>query len=379
MIFLLLLLLPSQLGLHFWPGWALVNGIRVDYLSPTFYLTDLIIFIIWAFNHFKLKVPFVAIVLIVLNIFFSLSPLTSIFKWLRILEYFWFFKYLTKSAQCSVLSAQGLKISIIWTCILAGLQFIKQSSVGGWWYLLGERNFNIFTPNIAKVFFGELLLRPYATLSHPNVLGGWLVVAGILTGGWPMAIAFTTILVTFSRTAIFASLTAIIFFKRHYSLLPLLLLPFLIPGSPDSWSGRRELFQASINIIQTHPLFGTGLGNFVRLTQDYGFQPVHNVFLLALSELGIPLFIYLIILSFSHLLKITSLHSADAESICGQENYKLKILVAVIFITATMDHYWWTNPQMQLLFSLLVIIAVKYPHGKIADIYRRWRPGKPRS
>ena len=96
MIFLLLLLLPSQLGLHFWPGWALVNGIRVDYLSPTFYLTDLIIFIIWAFNHFKLKVPFVAIVLIVLNIFCSLSPLTSIFKWLRILEYFWFFKYLTK-------------------------------------------------------------------------------------------------------------------------------------------------------------------------------------------------------------------------------------------------------------------------------------------
>ena len=188
--------MPSQLGFHFWPDWALVNGIRVDYLSPTLYFTDLIIAVIWAFNHFKIKVPLIAIVLIVLNIFFSLSPLTSIFKWLRILEYYWLFTYLR--AQGAGRRAQGLKFSIVWTCFLAWLQFIKQGSAGGLWYFLGERSFNIFTPNIAKVFFGDLILRPYATFSHPNVLGGWLVVVGVFTGGWPMAIALTATIFTFS-------------------------------------------------------------------------------------------------------------------------------------------------------------------------------------
>jgi hypothetical protein len=42
----LLLLLPTQLGLHFWPQWASVFGMRVDYLSPTIYLTDIIIFLL---------------------------------------------------------------------------------------------------------------------------------------------------------------------------------------------------------------------------------------------------------------------------------------------------------------------------------------------
>src|SRR5260221_424888 len=40
---LFIVLLPVQLGLHFWPDWALVSGIRVDYLAPVIYLTDLIV------------------------------------------------------------------------------------------------------------------------------------------------------------------------------------------------------------------------------------------------------------------------------------------------------------------------------------------------
>lgn len=348
MIFLLLLLLPSQLVIHFWPDWALVNGIRVDYLSPTLYFTDLIIAIIWAFNHFRIKVPLAMIVFVVLNIFFALSPLTSIFKWLRVLEYFWLFKYLILKIDLK-LKIKNLKFAILWTSILAWMQFIKQGSIGGVWYWLGERSFNVFTPNIAKVFWEELILRPYATFPHPNVLGGFLAIAGILSGGWISAIAFTTLIITFSRTAIFAALAAVIFLKRHYSLLPLLLLPLLIPGSPDSLIGRSDLIRTSLDMIYSNPLFGTGLGNFVRLSS----QPVHNVFLLALAELGIPLF-----LLFGYLI-IKSLKRLE------------KPLLAVIIITALNDHYWWTIPQMQLLFTLFLAYAVKYSHGHLSDIYRR--------
>src|SRR5438552_2386080 len=41
--FLLILFLPTQLGLHFWPAWAMVLGRRIDYLAPTVYGTDILI------------------------------------------------------------------------------------------------------------------------------------------------------------------------------------------------------------------------------------------------------------------------------------------------------------------------------------------------
>ena len=34
-LFWLLLLIPTQLGKHFWFDWSLVWGMRVDYFSPT--------------------------------------------------------------------------------------------------------------------------------------------------------------------------------------------------------------------------------------------------------------------------------------------------------------------------------------------------------
>src|SRR5687767_12118252 len=42
--FSFLLFLPTQLGIHFWPDFSSIFGIRVDYLSPTIYLTDLLVF-----------------------------------------------------------------------------------------------------------------------------------------------------------------------------------------------------------------------------------------------------------------------------------------------------------------------------------------------
>ncbi len=46
-LFLILLaFLPVQLGRHFWPKWSYVMGLRIDYLSPTIYLTDILVFLI---------------------------------------------------------------------------------------------------------------------------------------------------------------------------------------------------------------------------------------------------------------------------------------------------------------------------------------------
>jgi len=51
--YLLILFLPTQLGRHFFFDFSFVSGIRIDYLAPTIYLTDilvLLLFIAWVLN-----------------------------------------------------------------------------------------------------------------------------------------------------------------------------------------------------------------------------------------------------------------------------------------------------------------------------------------
>src|SRR3989344_2827290 len=53
LFFTLLCLLPTQLVIHFWPEWASVLGRRIDYLSPTVFLTDVVIFLILVLFGFE--------------------------------------------------------------------------------------------------------------------------------------------------------------------------------------------------------------------------------------------------------------------------------------------------------------------------------------
>ncbi|MGI6278717.1 MAG: hypothetical protein ACOYJ8_02865, partial [Patescibacteria group bacterium] len=39
--------LPTQLAYFFWPDWSYFWGIKVDFLSPSIFLTDLILFFLF--------------------------------------------------------------------------------------------------------------------------------------------------------------------------------------------------------------------------------------------------------------------------------------------------------------------------------------------
>ena len=51
---LLIIFLPTQLGYHFWPEYTRVFGLRIDYLAPTIYLTDLMMGALIISNLIKL-------------------------------------------------------------------------------------------------------------------------------------------------------------------------------------------------------------------------------------------------------------------------------------------------------------------------------------
>ena len=50
-MFLFLFLLPTQLGKHFFLPFSYILGVRVDYLAPTVYLTDIIILLLVVINY----------------------------------------------------------------------------------------------------------------------------------------------------------------------------------------------------------------------------------------------------------------------------------------------------------------------------------------
>ncbi len=403
LLFLLIFLLPSQLTYHFWPSWSLINGIRSDYLSPTLYLTDLIILGLMIFSSITPRPPLPAkllhlrggvrrtrvifIIFVVLNIFFSTNPLVSVYKWLRVYEYYWLFKYLVKNVQYSVFSIRfGLSLAIIWTSILAWSQFIMQHSIGGLWYWLGERTFSISTPGIAKLFLDlrilnlGFILRPYATMPHPNALAGFLLVSSLIILNFEnqfkiknlkfkithlsLMAALLTIPLTFSKSAILIEVGLIIFWlvkKFNKLFLILFLVPiilyFYLPSSPNSIPERIVLNQKAIETIKNNPVFGVGLGNSVSLLPSLR-QPTHNIFLLLASELGLPVVLIIGYLIIKNLLKIKNFSRSASESSI------LKIAILVVIATGMADHYWLTLHQnILLLVVLLALVKIQsYDH-----------------
>ena len=228
--YLLILSLPTQLGRHFWPDFSFVSGIRIDYLAPTLYFTDIIVFLLFTawiiplikfsiFNflasirpaspslggrsgQFSIKTKFknlnfsnisnsfqisnfkfqigLLLAIILLGIMFSKSPLVGLYGFLKLLEFVFLGFYTAfniKKLRLSTVLAL-FSIGIIFESFLSILQYFHQGSIGGIFYFFGERTFNGQTPGIANASVnGELVLRPYGTFPHPNVLAGFLVIA----------------------------------------------------------------------------------------------------------------------------------------------------------------------------------------------------------
>lgn len=382
LVFLFFVLLPSQLGYHFWPEWSLVNGVRVDYLSPTLYLTDLVLlalFIVHRKIYFKPKLISVFVILAGINIAIALSPQIAIYKWIRVVELLWlglfiFHNWVKVMAQIK----SGLAIAVTWTSMLACMQIVSQRSLGGLWYWLGERAFDISTPGIARAeFFGELVLRPYATLPHPNALAAFLFVSLILLFAqkwhnpklfslW-MLLPVATIAGSMSRSVLVGLgvvLLGLLINKvqgaRRVIVITICTLVLgtgvaLLPGNPDSVNDRADLFRAVVDQLRGHVVFGVGLGNSIRGNLEtslssnnfkLALQPVHNIYLLGVVELGIVLVMALIWLL-----------SRSAVRLWKRTPGYWKVAGIVVLGLGLVDHYWVTLHQTSLLASIFFAVV----------------------
>lgn len=409
------LLLPIQLGKHFWPQFSLVLGSRVDYLSPTLYLSDIFICLFIIISYWEEKIffqPRVAIFLIFLSIgiYLSSSPLAGWYGLLKLTEMLLFGfavrKFLSNKEGFSLLSVL-FSISVICESVLAFLQFFLHRSIGGFFYFLGERSFSSTTPGIANVSVnGSLILRPYATFPHPNVLAGFLVISLIIIfEGLVFArknkekvfyisslfLGTIALFISFSRIATILWLSLLIYFSIYlltrkefhkeittvitlFSLICVFLLgaigfPSVVAHvmttsiAEESVVDRIILSSASIQMAKMHPFFGVGLLNFLQslpnispVTNLASLQPVHNIFLLMLAEGGFIGFGF----ACWFLIKTVAGLFSSYKKTKAQDRFSIVIaffLISSIITLGLIDHYFMTLQQGQLLFSLVLGIC----------------------
>ncbi len=378
-------MLPSQLGRHFWPDFAFISGVRVDYFSPTLYLTDILVFVLFLLAFKKLfkwfsgkrLIIFGVIALVaILNIATSLSPFVSIYKWLKVLELaflvWWIYQSNIKIRTITLL----LVIPVFFESALSFLQFWKIGSLGGVFWLFGERSFNSITPGVANTSFdGQLVLRPYGTFSHPNVLGGFLAITLPLilyyfphkfrkiTAG-VLAFGLSTLFLTMSRAAISVGLTQIaivLYLKSGKKLIFLVCLAIIIgllsmclPSRLESLEVRGQLSVLAEENFVRSPILGTGLGTSplyknpeIRI-KNYAlsYQPTHSIYLMSLGETGVLGLIGLVAVFGLAIYRVWR----------HKEWVFVASLVSILFL-GMVDHYFFTLQQGQLLVALILGLA----------------------
>ncbi|MFZ3068939.1 MAG: hypothetical protein WA052_01345 [Microgenomates group bacterium] len=373
LIKVIVLFLPTQLGLHFWPTFSRVAGIKVDYLSPTLYFLDILLVLLvflnfkLVLNYLKKKLPFLGIFLSIIffNTLFSLSPLNSLFWWLRLILYLLVFLTLRlRKLQWKDISTP-LLFSTSFIVILEVLQLLSQSSLGGPLYFLGERTYSSVTPGIGRFnFFGQEILRPISTFSHANSLAGYLLIVFYLffkktSRSWHKIIPFIGILLTFSKSSIIYLAFLLFSLKPEtiifVSFLLTLVQPF-IQNFLSDWqplSDRLFYFSYLKNILLQNPFTGTGFGNFIPSLGKFlpgsfltpsKLQPIHNLTYLFLSEMGILGSLLLLL----PVLKKKIFAILTNPLVLG--------LLAIVIFTGTFDHYFWTLPQNKLIFLFALAI-----------------------
>ncbi len=389
LFFAFLLLLPIQLGKHFFFSFSYLSGVRVDYLAPTVYLTDIIVFLLIIFNYkivlkfFQNKKVLLSLSLLLINVLFSRLPIISFYWLIKIIEFLAVFS-LAKT-MIKVLKEKSILIALLvsglFQLFLVTIQLVNKHSVQGVFYYFGERLLALSTPGVAKASFQGLeFLRPYGTFSHPNSLAGFflLLYFFVLTKSdlvltykkfnrylvlKYLFLLVTTILVfiSFSKVAIITYLILNVFYLTMSSgkikclickiaritIILVISLVFLqVTTDPETIGKRIELIKNSIIIISRYPIQGVGLGSYLiaqtKFSSAYYLfynQPVHNIFLLFFSEIGLIIGGLIFVFSLKIIKRFIRANS---------------YVFLALFLTGTFDHYWLTLQQNFLLAGLVM-------------------------
>lgn len=405
----LVFFLPSNLFLTVSEYGALVQGLRVDYLIPKLYLTDIFILgilIVWCTEWYTTKrkkaavevdaprqiavvatvcliVLFVAVQLVV-----STRPVSTLWFMVNLVEFGVFFGWLVRHS--ALLRHSFVKLAflsmLIFQSVLGLLQFSWQRSVFPSYTWLGETRLQHYAGISKGAFGGAERILPYGTTAHPNILAGVLAIgavacAALLLRGnekqhrWLIVLSFILSITVLLLTQSFSGMLAVVLgiwivwmrqrkkwlsprgFSRLVAAMvvgtPLLLQLISEQTTLASITRRTWLNQAALELFVGLPLTGVGLNTFTAhvekvmpITEVVRFvQPVHHVPLLILSEVGIAGMVLIGICLW--------VWWRVGEFAALRKNWRELSIIAVPFLPLlTLDHYLWTNQVGMLLWII---------------------------
>lgn len=306
----------------------------------------------------------------------------------------------------------------VWTVVLSGFvqaviaffEFLFQSVPALKWLGIAAQDPSMSGVTVVVTEFGRFL-RAYGTFPHPNIYGGFMVYVIILAVALAVMSQYkhvrTTIygilpllagglLFSFSRQSMLGLLIAMMAFPSIMAVrakeqmkiwtistgtlffstvvfalifAPLMLTRFNVTGPLEAYSldSRSIGIRHAIRLAQDHWLQGVGVGNYTWTLHEQlqptptakHMQPVHNIYLLILNELGIfgllffGLFLLAIFAEGRHHPEpyVRSTHLALAGA-----------LVIIPLFLGMWDHYLWSLPVGQWIFWSMCGIAVLVTH-----------------
>ncbi len=319
------------------------------------------------------------ILLNILSLLQSVDHGNTLLNLVRLFEFIVVF-FLIKSGFVDVKRLLYVFIGVISFVAFIGIfQYLFQESLG--FRFLGEPVINSEKLGVAKVglSYGNFL-RVYGTFPHPNIFAGYLTFSiffiiycfrdAKVLFSLLLLVCLIALVLTFSRSAILGLFIGLFLYYAvsnvkiswksvliGFALMMFFLVVFdlysilidrLIVGDQNALTERSIYYSASKNMLFDN-FFGVGPGNFTVVLQQYVplklqpwlIQPVHNIFLLMFSEIGLLGgfgFIGIMLFFFSRLVKVKSRFS-----------YMLMSIWAVIIVIGMFDHYFISLYQGNVL------------------------------
>ncbi len=273
------------------------------------------------------------------SIIWSSDKLVAVYAVLKLFEGVGLFFLVRHFMSDRTLFIVAFVASAVVQSVLAIVQFLTQSVFSWLWSGIASQSGADLGASVVQ-FADERWLRAYGSFPHPNILGAFLALALLFT---LHQIKFTTyrlllmasglllttgLFFTFSRAAWLAAIVGIIvwLFATHawrdrlvrqtliiLTAYVLLLTTIFFPLVRTRIMGGERLEQRSTTeriegygeawqLIKRYPLLGVGIGNYTVAVHHelrpndptWSYQPVHNVFVLILAELGLVGFLLLI-------------------------------------------------------------------------------------
>ena len=360
---------------------------------------------------------------IFLSIFWSHDKSLALYGWLRVLLGIGLFWLVTSIKLNWKKIIYAVVFSGIVQAVLGIYQFITQSTFTSKW--LGMAKHIVAAPGTSVVeVLDQRWLRAYGSLQHPNVLAGFLVVCFLLLVGLALhaksrndrTVVFTGLITilpalffTFSRGAWIAlavccllSVVSLLIKRKKIvinwkmlwqisviSVIIVVALSFIykdLVGARLAGAERLEM-KSNIERINTYEQagqilaagfpFGVGINNYSLALhnlldsslESWSYQPVHNVFVLVLSEIGIVglvLFILVLVLIKVPRSKIQVPRKDQIPNskfqkteLCSCWNIISFATFLAMLIIMLFDHYFWTLSFGIYLFWLILALNIK--------------------